>query len=1658
MSCTRNGKKAVWMKAIIVLLLAACFSMLGVPVQAAEHFITVEGLTNNRNGKIDITFDASAETMWFIAYDKDGNNTAYKEIPAGEASVEGHQVFDPAVLTGGDTEPCYLAVFPETDLPQFDPANVTAGSPGDTLELTWDAIGAGLPADNVSITIDKYEVVKAMSPEPKDLRFDGLADNRTGKIDLTFDSDTKPLTFIVYTEDGENKTNQAIAPGTDSVSDYIVFDPADPDAGDSVTLYMAIYPDEDIPAFDPDGASATVNGNVLELKWDTVGNGDPADELVIHLQKVVVAKAVPTASLPFTVIGETDNTDGKVDIRFERHATKKMYFVSYGYDNNGDLVRREYKKIPPHNSLLSNRVVYLMDELYGGQSVTYYMGLFFEEDVPGLETATPTLGAAEDELILTWDSGDAGLPQDERGIILQKKKITRKEQLTSITVLKENTTGPAASEVTKGEFVKVTIITNLSMDDISGSLFGTLDIAPNSSWTVAGNSGVYTYTSPDGGIIVPDLDGDVDESAEVEISFDVGGLGTFTQDSDDVNRYNNKLTYYAPFDISQLTTRMEKGGAADEIYIQRGETVVIHYESPRPVEVTSIVAGNCIITTSNFTVGNGYVSFKLTDKALSEPGHEGYQHMANVTVKLNLKDRIGIRYSDNEVPSTLTYVVLPDPEQNEFNVAGSAINPLCDDGVYYTEGGELNFTLYSSNPFGNFNICLTLNGARQPRVVFMERSWDEQHGSFKFVAAFDTDELGEMKDYDQIGYELLRGSDDTHDIDDNLGLSQGKSIQYLGEFELHRASIEFVPKYRNDEVYVPKTHRAYVVNEDMAVITIVANQQIIPETLELVFGGKAAQLNTRETLEGTQYRNFYYAAPQYYITDTHRPNDTIKVYFKLPKPDPKRESGYQFAPYYFQEKDLDEETLALTFTVKRYAFSDEKSVDTASYSPKTQNGQQLFHRVVYWAPLRVVDPDIQILDMDPSDLKLDDLDDETYVIVREGTSIQLFFTTRHPILTEPVRGISPIITKFVGENAEVDGLAYQEKRNGKNQYVHAASFTIGQAPLTAMEDQTIIKFIWSIRDMRGQNHTSGQNVQTSGRWAIYYTPLEITEATIVSSNQKDETRFCKDEDTILVSFKANHFVKLECSVIGKPGVYREQRRRHGAGKEYQFTYEIQNGDIEDLADITFAFSVADLYGDSFKYTEASPAVTNRLMYYAPVEATATIESNNARPVFAKNGDTITVSTTTNHEAQTIDFRIGNREIGDNLTYRENPTVSYRIPDSEEELHEGDIFFSVRVEDPAGNYELVSETAEEGEDGTKVIYDRTPPDIRILPGFNGYTNQDVGFTFLFNDMHLDLETVSCRLNNTERISGSAGEETSYTHNVELTEESEYSVSATAVDMAGNEMEFAATCNLIIDKTNPIIQMKLDRNTFPAGFTLKQITTIVEDNLSDLLCTVTDNQGVHDWSLEVPIDTEGKKTIHTMVRDMAGNSSVPIVYDIFIDGTAPIPQINNTANRKVFQPEDKNLFVGTTANLDISLVDIHIGDEEPDHFTTLQLANEDGAVVHDFLAEPAEMHMFNYSLPEYGNYTLLVAARDGVGNEVGPLMYMMEFRKMYILEYLLQGTPLANWHLLRYINDTIFFTFCGLLALATAGIAVLIIRRRLKKKKENAMKYIIVDDEG
>ena len=640
-----------------------------------------------------------------------------------------------------------------------------------------------------------------------------------------------------------------------------------------------------------------------------------------------------------------------------------------------------------------------------------------------------------------------------------------------------------------------------------------------------------------------------------------------------------------------------------------------------------------------------------------------------------------------------------------------------------------------------------------------------------------------------------------------------------------------------------------------------------------------------------------------------------------------------------------------------------------------------------------------------------------------GNQVTVRFCTTHPVILS---------------ETQIAGQAVTFSSNGGDGMHWVATYTVKDGDTA---DLAVLSLSVLLSDVSG-NAPMALSEQSNGIVPIvYYAPIALTNLQITTNNVNNTTQFAKDGDVVYVSFSTNHEILIRDARIAGQSVTQSQAAGQAGvnSRTYTLSYVVQNGVIPDLSSVTFAFTCSDVAGNTpVSKSDANAAGVNRITYYAPITSVTKISSDGVNAGYAKNGDTITLGVVTNHNVFVQSAAILGKTTTIHGMDTTNPTMIYSLSQNESVLPEGIVAYSYRITDAAGNeYEIAQKDASSA---SLVIYDRTAPEMTVTPRFNGFTNQTVVFDASFKDANLDKNGISIQLNGVEQISSAnrlAISGTTYDQAVTIETDEMYVLTASVTDLAGNRATPDFSSTITIDKTAPTISSATlsfsEPQVYKTGFVLGAHLDIEDANVSEVICMMTDADGSRNWNMDDPILTDGKKTIYLLVTDFAGNTSKEIVFDMYIDATAPVPVISDMISERMLSEEKQESPFLSEMTLHVALQDISLGNESADYFTTIKLLDGDGQVVQDILETVNANTDGSYTLdlPSYGSYTLQIEAVDSVGNSTGILEYSFTFKdKSVFVKY--------------YENKPVFYSTTTLFAvLVIGGISLLAIRKHAKK---------------
>ncbi|MCL2425318.1 MAG: hypothetical protein FWD05_03165 [Oscillospiraceae bacterium] len=580
-----------------------------------------------------------------------------------------------------------------------------------------------------------------------------------------------------------------------------------------------------------------------------------------------------------------------------------------------------------------------------------------------------------------------------------------------------------------------------------------------------------------------------------------------------------------------------------------------------------------------------------------------------------------------------------------------------------------------------------------------------------------------------------------------------------------------------------------------------------------------------------------------------------------------------------------------------------------------------------------------------------------------------------------------------------------------------------------ISNQGAISFTFTANDDAGNVPVTTQN--TAATLVSYFAPIEVSNVRVETSNVNDGNRFARDDDMVTITFQTNHAVTISNARIAENAIGAAGITSTAGGTSYNHTIRraLQNGDLPDLATVTFSFSVDDAARNAtVSGAYNAIGVTNRIQYFAPITADVSIRSDGNNTAFANNGTSIIVDVETNHDASVAQATIFNRVTENAGNGTQNLTVTYTIDENEFVIEEGIVPFEINITDVAGNMLLVNETNDTAR--SSVIYDRTPPTIRFMPDFSGFINEGIVYNIIFEDnnpMGLCGDGISLTHNGVELITdehrADAGGSPSFAKELLLYEEGEHTIRATAVDLAGNEVPQATEARIVIIRESPTIHSVMIDMTdnvtpvFKSGLLPRQLfdidSTVVDEYgvpfIREIIARVNDDI----WDLYAPLVDEGRKTIHLTVEDMAGNSA-SITSEVYIRKTPPEPIIVDSVTNRALDLGANEDFI-EAMSLTIGLRDLRIGGQMPDRFTKLQLVDENDNVVVDVLATiiPNGNGQFVVPVDVLGQYrivaeavcdALAISELDTDGNETGILVFSFTLRDRSLLQRFVENTPL------------------------------------------------------
>lgn len=657
------------------------------------------------------------------------------------------------------------------------------------------------------------------------------------------------------------------------------------------------------------------------------------------------------------------------------------------------------------------------------------------------------------------------------------------------------------------------------------------------------------------------------------------------------------------------------------------------------------------------------------------------------------------------------------------------------------------------------------------------------------------------------------------------------------------------------------------------------------------------------------------------------------------------------------------------------------------YNEKTISINSAEWNVIYYEPIKKEDVKVSVNSVNGCNLN-----DNTVTICNGGILKFIFANTTkdHPISIN-LKNISykiDDVTKVVDIPKDID----------KDSLPLIVSHTIPKDAYYRDLSRLSCDVSYIVTDAAGNELTVTETVSDN---IIYYAPInadsvkcDLQKDTDKSAN--NNTDYARNDDVLnLICSMPNEQHKLTVSDFVITNLKCQVTIND------KTTAKIDGADAKaDEFFIKYKAVVTDEAGQKFETQE----LFSDIIYFAPITVdNINFISDNSFNNYAKLGSDLIFTAQTNRDVDVSVVTISdgtNSSVASSNTYA-NGKLRFTFNGINGFTNGNNILPEFTLTDIAGNIWISADN-----EISPIRYDSERPKVSITPKFDGFFSDDFSCAAVFNDSNLyvdgmsftyvdeDTDITHSALNKDSFKEG----ETSFRQSLTLSNEGTFRVSAAVKDKASNSYSNSGMV-VTIDKTNPeITSIKISADSvqiFKKGFAVKDYIDISEKYVSEIICKLSDSSGTADWDINTPIDTEGKKTISITAIDMAGNT-FSYVFEVYIDATEPVPIVKDTLSDKELTSSDENTII-KEGKLYIALEEQQIN-EIPDEITSLKLLDVNGNLAYDFISEDGVLNYYEYELTEYGEYSLVLEAKDSAisadgddGNTIGPITYKINFTK-------------------------------------------------------------------
>jgi hypothetical protein len=465
-------------------------------------------------------------------------------------------------------------------------------------------------------------------------------------------------------------------------------------------------------------------------------------------------------------------------------------------------------------------------------------------------------------------------------------------------------------------------------------------------------------------------------------------------------------------------------------------------------------------------------------------------------------------------------------------------------------------------------------------------------------------------------------------------------------------------------------------------------------------------------------------------------------------------------------------------------------------------------------------------------------------------------------------------------------------------------FRIDLSGVTALEGNYIFTLDASESGIETQN-ISPFTEDASDSWVMDLTPPELNAVSIASNNTNPAYVGVGGKVTLTITGSEKlDMDNASVTIAGQPASIS------GSEKNWTASYFMQSGDptghagllefsiggFEDLAGNTGTTVTGTTNGSNVMFDESPPSLL-----------TVSIVSDNTNsPSFAKPGDVVTVSFTSDDDIENVSATIGAeaRTMVVSSTSAREWTAEYTLPGTG--VTEGALPMIIRFQDYAGNQ--VTHGAGTT-DGSSVTFDRTSPLAPSKPDLRsdyGISDSD-NITYETNPEFFgtaESQTTVRLYSNVNGLIGtvSASDTSTYQIFSSALDEGSHIITATATDGPGNVSPVSASLTVIIDNTPPAKPGTPDMDAGSDTGILNN-DNITKDNtptfagISETNCRIsvysgatllgtTDADIFGVWTFTTPLLDEGDHSISVYATDAAGNTGpASDILVVTIDTTAP-----------------------------------------------------------------------------------------------------------------------------------------------------------------------------